>query len=154
MPTVHGVAWKVVKDAEAAEDLAHTALAKMHEQKMVFPGMNNALYWLIRVVMNEARSFLRHRNAMSFVPLNDEASPLDASTEEKFFEHAEATKVKDALERLPWRHREILFLREYAGFQYQEIGEVLEMSESLVRVRVHRARAALLKLMGTERNTG
>jgi RNA polymerase sigma-70 factor (ECF subfamily) len=146
MPTLQRLAANIVKDLDAAEDICHTAFARLYEQEKVFATMSNATYYLVRVVMNEARSFLRHRNVLRFIPLAEELDTPVAvkSTEDAFFEQLDATKVQEALYHLPQRYREAIFLREYAGFQYGDISEVMGIKTTNVKVVMHRARSALL----------
>jgi hypothetical protein len=48
------------------------------------------------------------------------------------------------------RQREILVLRELQGFSYAEIGEILDLSSSNVKVSLHRARAAFAETYGNQ----
>ena len=49
MSLLFKISYRIVNDEEAAEDLVHDSLIKMHEKKLVFPSMDDAKYWLIRV---------------------------------------------------------------------------------------------------------
>ena len=55
--------------------------------------------------------------------------------------------VKDvldkALHRLPEIQKTIILLRDYEGYSYNEIGEILELSEQQVKVYIFRARVTL-----------
>ncbi len=48
--------------------------------------------------------------------------------------------VRAAVEKLPEKLKSVLILKEYADLNYKQIGTVLHISESNVKVRVHRAR--------------
>ena len=50
MSLLFKVAIRVVNDPEVAEDLVHDSYIKASEKEMVFPSMNDATFWLIRVV--------------------------------------------------------------------------------------------------------
>ena len=52
MQLLFKVSYKIVNDEEAAEDLVHDSYIKANEKEMVFPSMNDATFWLIRVVKN------------------------------------------------------------------------------------------------------
>jgi RNA polymerase sigma-70 factor (ECF subfamily) len=51
---------------------------------------------------------------------------------------------------LPEKYRSVLVLKEYSGLTYQEIGKILRISESNVKVRVHRARVQLESMIQGE----
>ena len=55
----------------------------------------------------------------------------------------EILRVRQALQRLDHGDREILMLREYEQFSYEEIAEVLAIPLNTVRSRLFRARIAL-----------
>ena len=59
-------------------------------------------------------------------------------------------KVAEAINQLPQKLKEIIVLREYADLNYKEIGDQLGITEGNVKVRVFRARAQLLKLIGED----
>lgn len=55
--------------------------------------------------------------------------------------------VQSAIMHLPVSLREALLLREYEDYPYEEIAQILGISVSLAKVRVHRARLLLKKLL-------
>ena len=57
---------------------------------------------------------------------------------------------KFLVKNLPDNLKEVLILKEYADMNYKEIGRQLGITEGNVKVRVFRAKAQLLKLIGEE----
>ena len=53
------------------------------------------------------------------------------------------------LDQLPEIQRTVILLRDYEGYNYEEIGEITGLSESQVKVYIYRGRLALRKLIGT-----
>jgi RNA polymerase sigma-70 factor (ECF subfamily) len=51
--------------------------------------------------------------------------------------------LNEALSRLPDIQRTVVILRDYEGYDYEEIGKITELSESQVKVYIFRARQAL-----------
>lgn len=51
--------------------------------------------------------------------------------------------LETALQRLPDIQRSAIMLRDYEGYAYQEIGEILQLNESQVKVYIFRARKTL-----------
>ena len=58
--------------------------------------------------------------------------------------------VREALNQLPKKLKEVLVLREYGDMNYKDIGKVLGISEGNVKVRVFRAREQLVKILGED----
>jgi RNA polymerase sigma-70 factor (ECF subfamily) len=68
----------------------------------------------------------------------------DAAAQPAVSESADAALwVRQALERLDPAEREILMLREFEQFSYQEIAELLRLPVNTVRSRLFRSRMAL-----------
>jgi RNA polymerase sigma-70 factor (ECF subfamily) len=55
--------------------------------------------------------------------------------------------VRAAIEQLPETYRTVLVLRDIEELSTQEAAEVLDITPSAVKVRLHRARQALLTLL-------
>jgi RNA polymerase sigma factor (sigma-70 family) len=51
--------------------------------------------------------------------------------------------IDEALQRLPEIQKAAITLRDYEGYSYEEIGEILDLSESQVKVYIFRGRKAL-----------
>lgn len=59
-------------------------------------------------------------------------------------------ELKDALNQLPDRQREVIFLHFYNGMSYGEIEEILSINRQSVRNHVYRAMETLRTLLDTE----
>jgi len=51
--------------------------------------------------------------------------------------------INNALEKLPEIQRTVIMLRDYEGYDYNEIGEITNLNESQVKVYIFRARQTL-----------
>lgn len=146
------VSFRIVNDEEAAEDLVHDSYIKANEKAMSFPTMNDATYWLIRVVknasLNYAKRKTREKKALQREFYEDRRQVTSGETDALRAETVK--KAKEALRQLPENLREVLVLREYADMNYKEIGKALGITEGNVKVRVFRAREALSKLIGED----
>ncbi|NLA92442.1 MAG: RNA polymerase sigma factor, partial [Spirochaetales bacterium] len=58
--------------------------------------------------------------------------------------------VREAVEKLPEKLKSVLVLKEYADLNYKQIGKILRIPESNVKVRVHRARKMLESMLDRE----
>lgn len=146
------IAFKIVNDDQAAEDLVHDSLIKMHEKAMTFPSIDDAKFWLIRVVknasLNYAKRKTRERHAYEKV-LKSDTRKVE-SGEALLLKKDAQQKTREALDKLSVNLKMVLVLREYADLNYKEIGRVMGISEGNVKVRVFRAREQLAKLIGEE----
>ena len=152
MPIIFKVAYRVVSDEEAAEDLCHDALIKMTEKDMAFPSINDAKYWLIRVVKNASLNYAKRktRERRAYEKALKEGRKSMDSGETELLKGDSVEIVKAALEKLPENLRIVLQLKEYSELNYKEIGRILGITEGNVKVRVFRAREQLAKLIGED----
>ncbi|MGI5173531.1 RNA polymerase sigma factor [Treponema sp. OMZ 840] len=152
MSLLFKVSYRIVNDEEAAEDLVHDSLIKMHEKQLVFPSLDDAKYWLIRVVknasLNYAKRKTRERKAYERALKEDRRQTDSGETE--LLKAETMKKTKEALNKLPVNLKMVLILKEYAELNYKEIGRVLGITEGNVKVRVFRAREQLAKLIGED----
>lgn len=144
------VSWRIVNDEDAAEDLVHDSFIKANEKGMVFPSMNDAKFWLIRVVKNASLNYVlrkkRERNAYQKALYEDKRQQTSGETD---LLKKETRKIAiAALEKLPASLKEVIVLREYGELNYKEIGKVLGITEGNVKIRMFRAREQLEKLIG------
>ena len=152
MQLLFKVSYRIVDDEEAAEDLVHDSYIKANEKKMVFPSLDDAKFWLIRVVKNASLNYAKRkvREAKAYHKALYESRQHMESGETELLKSEAIECAKDALNRLPPKLKEVLVLREYADMNYKEIGKVLGITEGNVKVRVFRAREQLTKLIGED----
>jgi RNA polymerase sigma-70 factor (ECF subfamily) len=93
--------------------------------------------WILRVARNAA---LDHARAQRLVPC-DEIEAGDNGHERVAVERRLA--LREAIEMLPVQQREVLLLRQVAGFGPRQTAELLGKSEGSVRGLHHRGRGAL-----------
>ncbi|MBP5176209.1 MAG: RNA polymerase sigma factor [Treponema sp.] len=152
MQLLFKVSYRVVNDEEAAEDLVHDSFIKANEKKLTFPSMDDAKFWLIRVVKNASLNYAKRkiREANAYHKALYESRQQIEGGESVLLKNETVEKVKAALDMLPPKMKEVLVLREYGGLNYKEIGETLGITEGNVKVRVFRAREQLTKLIGED----
>ena len=152
MPVLFKIAFRIAGTEEAAEDLCHDALIKMTEKDMQFPSINDAKYWLIRVVKNASLNYAKRkgRERRAYERALKEDHRVVDSGETELLKSDAIERVQAALTKLPENLRTVLQLKEYGELNYKEIGRVLGITEGNVKVRVFRAREQLSKLIGEE----
>ena len=148
-PILYKVAYSIAGSCEAAEDLCQEAFFRLHEKSMVFPNLNEATYWLIRVVKNASLNYAKRkqRERKAYHRAFKEDVRETQSGEEELVKKETKSEVLQALNTLPENLRIVLIFKEYAGMNYKEIARVLGISDGNVKVRVFRAREKLAVLL-------
>lgn len=150
-PVIYRVAYRIVGNAEQAEDLCHEAFVKYVERRKPLPDLQQTKYWLIRVVRNLSLNVekRRGREVRAYDRVRRIGTTHEAGAEEMVLREEARSDVQRALGELPHALRTALVLKEYAGLNYREIGSIMGISEGNVKVRVFRARERLAKELGS-----
>lgn len=126
--------FKSLKDKEAADDLVQDCYLKLWQHRdRVHPDKIKA--WLFSVAHHALVDYLS--DSARRVKL-DEHSQTPAVFQANAFD-ARAI-LERALNELPPLQKSILLLRDLEGYEYREIGEILGLTESQVKVYLFRAR--------------
>ncbi|MDR2864504.1 MAG: RNA polymerase sigma factor [Spirochaetaceae bacterium] len=151
-PILFRIAWRIAGSEDVAEDLCHEAFSRLYEKDMNFPNLDEAKYWLIRVVKNIALNYAKRkqREIKVYEKAFRENKREQLSAESVLAKKETVKDVREALLKLPPSLQEVLILKEYTEFNYQEIGRALGITEGNVKVRVFRARERLQKILEGE----
>lgn len=143
------IARRITSSDEGAEDVVHDSYIKAVERWDIFPTRNDAKYWLIRVVKNNALNWIKRkgREQKVYQRYFKELDGADESPEDQTVRQDSEDGIKRCLDRLPEKFKTVLVLKEYGLVNYKEIGRTLGITEGNVKVRVFRAREALAQLM-------
>jgi RNA polymerase sigma-70 factor (ECF subfamily) len=141
-PIIYRVSLRVTGDREVAEDLCHDAFIKLMERSDLLADIEQSKYWLIRVVKNLSLNHekRRSREKAAYSRFTRLSITSADSGEKQVIREETKSDVQGALNRLPYSLRAPLVFREYADLSYKEIGAILGISESNVKVRIFRAR--------------
>jgi RNA polymerase sigma-70 factor (ECF subfamily) len=144
------VARRITNSDEAAEDVVHDSYIKAVERWALFPTRDDAKYWLIRVVKNNALNWIKRKGREQKVYqryFREVDGHAAASPEDETVRNEESRDMRRYLDLLPEKFRTVLVLKEYGLLNYKEIGKALGIAEGNVKVRVFRAREALAAMM-------
>lgn len=154
------VAVRILQDKGHAEDAVQAAFAKILTNIESFEGRSALKTWMHRIVVNEALMILRKIKRRQEQSIDGLMPAFDGSgcrvvddlteteTPEILLGKAQTSRaVSAAINQLPDPYRVVLCLRDIEGLSTHEVCEALGISEANVKVRLHRARAALKKLL-------
>ena len=129
-----------MRNREDARDTVQDVFEKLwvHRKKVEFP---KAKAWLFKTAHHAMINAINRNQRMQFP--GDENLPEAARKEVSFFESGQV--VDRAVNILPPIQRSIILLRDLEGYSYEEIGEILSLSSSQVKVYLFRARNKIKK---------
>ena len=131
---------KLSKDEALAQDLVQDAYEKVWIKLDTIQAEKVKSY-LFRIVYNK---FLddKKRNKVIFIEEYLTEPVIDQETSDL------KEILNKALSTLTSIQKSAILLRDYEGYSYDEIGEILELNASQVKVYIYRARKQLQKYIG------
>lgn len=133
-------------DRATAEDLLHDAFLKIFGafDRFSYRGPGSLRAWIERVTVNVALEWLRNRNRLGVVPLDEGRALPDAAEPEP----SEVARIpREALMRfaseLPDGYRAVFNLYCIEGYSHRDIARMLGINEKSSSSQLFRARALL-----------
>jgi RNA polymerase sigma-70 factor, ECF subfamily len=166
-PRLLAVARRIVGTDEEARDVIQDAFLNAFRSLRNFHGDARLSTWLHRIVVNSALMKLRTRKRKP----EESIEPLlpsflaDGHHAERFTAWGERADealarsemqelVRRRIDELPDSFRTVLVLRDIEGLDTEETARVLETTPNAVKIRLHRARAALRTLLAPHLGRG
>jgi RNA polymerase sigma-70 factor, ECF subfamily len=160
MPRLLAVARRLLRSEEDAQDAVQDAFVSAFRSFDAFEGGCQISTWLHRIAVNAALMKLRAKRRRPEESIDellpafledghharhphewrDSAETLLARKEDRDY-------VRACIDRLPEAYRTVLLLRDIEDLDTAEAASALGTSETVVKVRLHRARQALRTLL-------
>lgn len=134
--------WLLTGNREDGENLAQEAMARAFERWDKVQLATDPAAYVYRIAFNLNRRRLRTLIRSRLV------APRSSPTRDPEGDVARRTDVLRAVRRPPRKQREALLLVEWLGLSAEEAGQVLDVEPVSIRVRLHRARNDLRRMLG------
>jgi RNA polymerase sigma-70 factor (ECF subfamily) len=142
-PKLFRFAFRLLNNEEDAKDIIQDALLKVWHQQERMKDLQNLEAWCMRIVRNLALDKLKskkHRTTEGLEKAGEMQALHQQSPHLAAEQHDVMGRVHRIINGLPEKYRTIIQLRDMDGFSYQEIGDILELTLSEVKINLHRAR--------------
>ena len=148
------LAKRLLVSIEEAQDATQEVLVKLWNKKGDLQDYNNVEALAMTMTKNYCLDQLKSKRATNVKIdanefLNTEV-PLDKNVEDR----DSLSWVEKSIDKLPEQQRVIMHLRDIEQYDFEEIAEMLEMSEGTVRVTLSRARKTIREEMLKIHNYG
>lgn len=155
------IALSMVKDEHIAEDCVQDAFLGVIKNLEKFKSLSeiDQIKYLVISIKNACINKLKKKDKTLSLTKNEEQSEERAEKEitdetQDVFQivitNELKAKVKECVEALDEKYRDVIVLRFQMGFNGKEISEILHISEPLVRQRIKRAKEIIKKKGGNE----
>ncbi len=140
------VCLRYIVRTDEAEDCVMKGFLKAFQQmeRFEYQGEDSFMYWLKRIMVNEALMALRKQNNFSLVALEN---TTEVSFDDDALQQVEANYLYDAITLLPTGYRTVLNMFVVEGYSHQEIAETLGITESTSKTQLAKAKAKLKQVI-------
>ncbi len=133
---------KQIRDKDAAKDIVQDSFEKMWRKIETIDGAKAKTY-LFTTAYHTLVDYTR-KNSKS-ARMNE----VDINQHSHTSQYSDLKEIlNQGLEQLPEIQKTVLLLRDYEGYDYLEIGEITQLTESQVKVYIFRARTFLKNYIG------
>ena len=168
------VARAIIGDS-LAEEVAQEAWVSVYRALPSFEGRSSIKTWLYTIVSNQAKTRLRTEQRMVSLSDMDDVIPVYLDNErfnnkgrwssppplwntdspERMLENEQLGQcIEKTLELLPAIQKSVFLLRDVEQQSFNEICNILDISNSNARVLLHRARVKLMQVIDHYQETG
>jgi RNA polymerase sigma-70 factor (ECF subfamily) len=132
---VYRYLWRLVGQADAAEDLTQEVFLRVARTSPPETTETGCRAWIFRIARNLGLNYIRDRKRRPEEELA--VAQVAPATQEL------SVALDRALSNLSDLDRDIFLLRETGGLSYAEVADACELTADAVRLRLHRARLTL-----------
>ncbi len=146
---VYNVAYRMMGNQHDAEEVAQDAFVSAYRARERFRGDAQPTTWLYRITVNAALMRLRKDKRRKEMTVPEDQQPDSPSSDWTQSPVASAMnselgeRIKQAIDELPEDLKTAVVLRDVQGLSNEEAADVLEISISALKARLHRGRVAL-----------
>lgn len=137
---------KNLRHAEDAKDVVQTAFEKMWNNRQQVKTESSKSY-LFTVAYHQMIDHIRKNKRVFFQEEFNEAARIS-----NIPQHGAKKILDEALAKLSDIQRSLVLLKDYEGYSYEEIGRITNLTESQVKVYLHRARLQLKEFIVNPEN--
>ncbi len=145
----------MVFDRDDADDIVQKTFISLHQQLSKLDMTKPIKPWLFRVAKNQCLDYFKAKKASVFSELSEtfvedipESAPgLDEQLSSDLF----LEQVREQIKQLPLPAREILLLKYFEEFTFEEIADILSLPVNTVKTSFYRGKVKLLRLLEDSR---
>ncbi len=149
-------AYRFLGNLEESEDVVQETFLRLYRNRHAYKQIAKFSTWIYTIAGNLAKTELRKRKRRKLVSISDmgfeekefEIEDEGANTERLTDSVLKEKIIQDAIEKLPFRFKQVIILRDIQELSYEDISSILRIPLGTVKSRVNRARLKLQSLLG------
>ncbi len=153
---IYFILLKMVNNPTDAEDLTIEAFGKAFRNLSQYTPNYAFSTWLFKIATNNCIDFIRKKRA-SMISIDGEGSDKDApppsiqeespDPEEQMIRNQKAKLMREVVDQLKPRYRDLIILRYFKEYSYEEIAHELNLPLGTVKAQLFRAKELLYNIL-------
>ncbi len=148
---VYTVALRMMKNREEAEEIAQDTFVKAYQRLASFKGEAKFSTWLYRIAYHASLDALKRNKRMLATEdvemYGDDMSESSPDVIQQLSDEERRQKIRQAIGQLMPKDAAVITLFYLEEHSIKEVAVALDMSDSQVKVRLHRSRKKLMNLL-------
>lgn len=143
---LYGFFYRLTSDGDASEDLVQNVFLRIMKYRHTYQGEGKFTTWMYHMARNLFADYYKKQKRMGYkedVETTDRYFKDEVNAESSRIQREEIDLLQRAMDQLPLDKKEILVLSKFQEMRYRDIAELLDLTESAVKVRIFRALKAL-----------
>jgi RNA polymerase sigma-70 factor (ECF subfamily) len=145
---IYNFVLKMTYDRMLTEDIVQDVYVKFFESMDNIKSFASSEFWLFRTARNEIYQYYRKKKVHidKFNPAD--VDEVEISSTESIEDNLEREDIRDRINEqlmfIPAEQKEVFLLKEYGGFSYKEISEMMQIDVELVKSRLFKVRKKMI----------
>jgi RNA polymerase sigma-70 factor, ECF subfamily len=141
--------YRIVCDYDDAADITQNTFIKAYKNLGRFDKSYKFFSWLYKIAVNESLNFIKSRRSGG--EPDEDIQTNERQPDERILDAERDQQVQDALMQLTEDQRTVIVLFHFQDLSYNEIAQILELSEKTIKSRLFEGRSVLKKLLTSVR---
>ena len=162
--SVYFMLLKMVKNKDDADDLTIEAFGKAFKRLRQYTPDYAFSTWLFKIASNNAIDFIRKKKNQKLISMdkgfeNEEGGTVSLEVkaesldpEENFMKKQKVELLREIVDKLKPKYKELIEMRYYEELSYEEISEKLNLPIGTVKAQLFRARDFLYNILKNSEN--
>jgi RNA polymerase sigma-70 factor (ECF subfamily) len=135
----------MTRNVHQAEDLTQETMLRAWKHRHRLRDQRKARVWLFTIAANLWRDQARRalRSHAQATPALEDRPDTNVSPDRQLMNRDDAKRAMDAMDRLPSRQREVIYLHTCESLSLEEVAEVLQISYNSVKSNLSLARRTM-----------
>jgi len=151
---VFRLAKRLLVSAEEAEDATQELYFKLWKNKEKLKNYNNVEAFAMTMTKNYCFDRLKSKQASNLTLVHSNYKEKDTALETKIEQRDSVSQVHVLIDKLPEQQRLVIQLRDIEQYDFEEIGKMLDLKPTTVRVTLSRARKTIREELIKQHNYG